>query len=76
MSTRSEFCRKLADLSLSHIDRAIALLWYYRQSQEFDERTASDLASDLLEEGFPKPNVSRLKDDLRKSKCTIKGNQN
>jgi hypothetical protein len=57
------------------VDRAIALLWYYRQTQEYDERTASDLASDLREEGFPKPNVSRLKDDLRRSNFTIKGRQ-
>jgi hypothetical protein len=75
MTTRNDFCLKLANLSLSHADRAIALLWYYRQRQEFDERTASDLASDLREEGFPKPNVSRLKADLRKSKLTIKGRQ-
>lgn len=75
MTTRSSFCCKLADLSLSHADRAVALLWYYRQTQEFDERTASELASDLREEGFPKPHVSRLKTDLRRSKFTIKGRQ-
>jgi len=29
----------------------------------------------LREEGFPKPNVSRLKDDMSKSRFTVKGNQ-
>jgi hypothetical protein len=75
MTMRSDFCRKVANLSLSHVDRAIAFLWYYRQTQEFDERTAADLALDLHEEGFPKPNVTRLKRDLRKSRLTIKGHQ-
>lgn len=52
---------------------AIALLWYYRQSQEFEERTASELANDLHEEGFPKPNVTRLANGLSKSKYAVKG---
>jgi hypothetical protein len=63
----------LAGLELSHVDRAVAFLWYYRETQEFDERTAGDLAADLHEEGFPRPNVTRLKQDLQKSRYTIKG---
>ena len=73
--SRSSFCRRLADLSLSHVDRAIALLWFYRQTQEFEERTPSDLAGDLREEGFPKPSVSRLRAALQNSRFTIKGRQ-
>ncbi|HAH44487.1 MAG TPA: hypothetical protein DCM07_06440, partial [Planctomycetaceae bacterium] len=73
MKNRSEFCADLADLTLTHIDRAVAVLWYYRQSQEFEERAASDLAADLHEEGFPKPNVTRLREDLRKSRYVVKG---
>jgi len=73
MTSRADFSRKLANLPLSHVDRAIALLWYYRHTQEYEERTAKDLASDLQEEGFPRPNVTRLKGDLRRSRFTIKG---
>jgi hypothetical protein len=73
VKTRSEFARQIATLDLSHTERAIAFLWYYRQSQEFDERSASELAADLHEEGFPRPNVTRLKADLGRSRYTIRG---
>jgi hypothetical protein len=73
MTGRSEFARKLAEHVLTHEQRAIALLWYYRQSQEFDERSASELANDLYDEGFPKPNTTRLKNDLTRSPFTIRG---
>jgi hypothetical protein len=75
MVTRSEFAKELAGLTLSHADRAIAFLYYYRETQQFEERTASSLASDLFEEGFPKPNVTHLKASLAKSKHTLKGKQ-
>ena len=73
MSDRSRFAGGVAALDLSHTDRAVALLWYYRQTQEFEERTASELASDLHDEGFPQPNVTRLSRDLGRSRLTIKG---
>ncbi len=73
MADRSRFAKGIASLELSHTDRAVALLWYYRQTQEFEERTASELANDLHDEGFPKPNVTRLNRDLASSRSTIKG---
>ncbi|UVT20813.1 MAG: hypothetical protein H8K03_02515 [Nitrospira sp.] len=73
MVDRPTFSKSIASLNLSHADRAIALLWYYRQTQEFEERTAFDLANDLHDEDFPKPNVTRLHDDLTRSRLTIKG---
>lgn len=73
MADRSRFARGIASMDLSHADRAVAFLWYYRQTQEFEERTASELASDLHDEGFPKPNVTRLNRDLARSPWTIKG---
>lgn len=73
MADRLRFAKGIASLELSHSDRAIAFLWYYRQTQEFEERTASELANDLHDEGFPKPNVSRLNRDLARSCLTIKG---
>lgn len=75
MTGRGEFSLKIADLPLSHADRAIALLWYYRQSQEFEERSAKDLAADMQEEGFPRPNITRFKEDLQRSRFTVKGRQ-
>lgn len=75
MVTRSEFAQELAKVRLSHTERAIALLYYYRETQQFEERTASALASDLSEEDFPKPNVTNLKRALSRSKFTLKGKQ-
>jgi hypothetical protein len=66
MVSRSQFAQRLAKLSLSHTDRAIALLWYYRETQSYDERSPSELAGDLHDEDFPKPNVTRLAKDLRR----------
>ena len=73
MVSRKQFAERLAKLSLSHTDRAIALLWYYRETQSYDERSPSELAGDLHDEDFPKPNVTRLAKDLRKSRYTIAG---
>lgn len=73
MVNRQEFAQRLAKLPLSHADRAIALLWYYRETQSFDERSPSELASDLHDEDFPKPNVTRLALELKRSRYTIAG---
>ncbi|NKE72168.1 DUF4145 domain-containing protein [Candidatus Manganitrophus noduliformans] len=73
MADRSRFAKGIASLDLSHAERAVAFLWYYRQTQEFEERTASELANDLHDEGFPQPNVTRLNRDLGRSRLTIKG---
>jgi hypothetical protein len=75
MVSRSEFSQHLATLYLSHADRAVALLYYYRETQEFDERSASDLAADLHDEGFPRPNVTRLRQDLTRSRFTTRGSK-
>lgn len=76
MKSRSEFARAIASLNLTALDCAIALLWFYRESQLYEERTASELAADMHEEGFSKPNVSRLEADLRRSRYTVRGNRN
>lgn len=73
MNDRSDFCNELAQLNLSHVDRAVALLWYYRQSGEFEDRTAAELASDLHNEDFPRPRVSRLDTALAASRFTVRG---
>ena len=75
MASRANFASLLAQMNLSHVDRAIAFLFYYRESQEFEERSATELAIDLAEEGFPRPNVTRLKEGLSKSKFTTRGSK-
>lgn len=73
MKSREAFCRAIAALELSHSERAIALLWFYRQTQQFEERSASELADDLRDEGFPRPNPTRLHRKLMESRFTIRG---
>lgn len=73
MRTRREFAEALAQLDLLHVDRAVALLWYYRHSQEYEERSSSDLANDLQEEGFPRPHVTRLRQGLQRSRYAVAG---
>ncbi len=73
MNTSRDFAQKLAQLNLSHLERAVALLWYYRQTQEFEERTASELANDLVVLGYSRPKVARLRERLAKSRFVVYG---
>jgi hypothetical protein len=73
VKSRAQFAQGLATFDLSHTDRAVALLWYYRYTQQYEERSASELATDLQDEGFPKPNVTRLASDLKRSPNTVRG---
>ena len=73
VTTRSDFLRRITGLGLTHTDCAIALLWYYAYTQEYEERTPSELASDLHDEGFPRPNVTRLAKGLRRSRLVVRG---
>lgn len=75
MVSREEYSKRLAKLDLSHVDRAIAFLYYYRETQEYEERSASDLTADLHDEGFPRPNVTRLRDGLAGSRLTTRGSK-
>ena len=73
MVNRAEFAQQIAKLHLTHVERAIALLWFYRETQAYDERSPRELANDLHDEHFPKPNISRFTTQLRKSRYTIAG---
>jgi hypothetical protein len=73
VKTRETFCRSIAKSDLSHCERAIALLWFYRRTQQFEERSSSELSDDLRDEGFPRANPTRLHRDLAKSRFTIRG---
>jgi hypothetical protein len=73
MRSRNQFLEAVAVSATTHVDRAVALLWYYRQTQEFEERTSGDLARDLQDAGFPTPKVSRLTEDLRRSRFVVRG---
>lgn len=73
MTTRSDFARRLSLENLNHWERAVAFLWFYRQSQEYEERTASELAEDMSDEGFPHAHVTRLRDSLLRTRFVVRG---
>lgn len=75
MTSRSEFAKRLSLEKLSVLERAIAFLWFYRQNQEYDERTASELAEDMSEEGFALANITRLRKALLKTRYIVKGHR-
>jgi hypothetical protein len=70
---RSAFVRAIARLNLTRAGQAIALLWFYRQTQLFEDRTARELADDLRDEGLGRPNVTELHRTLSRDKKTVKG---
>ena len=55
MANRKQFARQIARLGLSHVERAVAFLWFYRETQMYDERSSSELAADLHDETSQKP---------------------
>lgn len=76
MKNREDFAQSIAELKLTHAQRAVAFLWYYRQTQEYEERTASELANDLHDDGFPKPNVTKLHKALVRCRDVVRGSRN
>jgi hypothetical protein len=73
MTDRKKFIEKMAPLDLTRAGQAIALLWFYRHNQTFEERTAEELADDLRDEGLGRPNVTNLRSDLKKNPKTVNG---
>jgi hypothetical protein len=73
MNNRKVFMKSITEVDTTLVGYAIALLWFYCQVQEYDERSAGALAADLREEGFSKPNVTRLSRDLKRNKFVVKG---
>jgi len=75
MDNRKKFLTKLSQDNPTRLEQAIALLWYYNVKQEYEERSASDLVSDLEEDSFGRPNITKLRAGLKKSKLTVSGSR-
>jgi len=75
MLSRKKFIENIAPLNLTRAGQAIALLWFYRQNQAFEERSANELADDLRDEGLGKPNVKRLNAELKRNKMAVAGKE-
>ena len=73
MNDRKRFAQQISQFDLTRPEQAIAFLWFYRSTQTYEDRTASELADDLDDEGLGRPNVTHLQRDLIKSRQTVKG---
>jgi hypothetical protein len=73
LKTKSEFAKSVARTGPEQVDLAVAFLWYDRKSEQHSEKTPSELAQDLHDEGFPRPNVTRLRESLAKSRYVTRG---
>lgn len=67
------FLHALAQVKISHLDRAVALLWWYDLYADGSLRSAKELVKDLETAGYGKQNPSRLNAQLVKSNFTRKG---
>lgn len=73
MSSRSEYCNHLANLNLTQLELAIAFLWFNQDAGIATDMTASEIALQIHEEGFSRPNVTHLRSKLSSHASTIKG---
>lgn len=67
------FLKAIDKLDITHLGRAIALLWWYDSQQEGCFKTPREIADDIESAGYGKQNPSRLSTQLRKSNMTRKG---
>ena len=49
MPDRKTFAEKISQINLTRVEQAIAFLWFYRQTQTFEERTALEIEGDLAD---------------------------
>ncbi len=73
MNDRKSFAQQISQFELTRVEQAAAFMWFYRLTQTYEDRTASELAEDLEDEGLGRPNVTHLHRDLTKSRQTVKG---
>lgn len=66
------FMEQLADLAITNTERAIALLFAHRCLDQEASFSAHELDSELHSKGFPKQNLSRLREGLQNDRRTAK----
>ena len=75
MEDRRRFLQRLSEGAPSRLRQAVALLWYYEQTQQYTERSAADLARDIQDDGFGSQNITRLRQRLAGSRDTVRGSR-
>lgn len=73
-SDLDHFCERLAEVGLSQVDNAVALLWFADHFSPGVEKTVHELARQMEAATLTgKVNISRLKASLARSKHTVRG---
>jgi len=75
MIDRKKFLTKLFQDDPTRLEQAIALLWYYNVKQEYEERSVPDLVADIEGDSFGRPNITKLRQGLKKSRFTVNGSR-
>ena len=73
MDGLDSFVKAIASLGLKQVDLAIAFMWYFDRTGDESEFSPGSIAEIIHEQGFAKPNVSRLRTQLAAHRQTIKG---
>ena len=64
METPTDFLHALVDHGISNGDRAVALLWWHSRSDHNAAISPNQLAAEIEAAGYPKQNVTRMRDAL------------
>lgn len=72
MSSPDALLNHMASGNWKHVDRAVALLWWYDHTGSGAVRTARDLAETIEEAGYAEQNVSRLGNHLDQDPRVVK----
>src|SRR6266566_689047 len=66
------FLHGLSNLTISNIERAVALLWWHSRLDHGAARTPKQLVDEIVDVGYPQQNVTRLTKSLEADSRTSK----
>lgn len=73
LASLEEFASQIASMELSHVDSAVAILWYLDAKDPSSEASASELTRMMKQLALANANVTRLEAGLKKHWAVMKG---
>jgi hypothetical protein len=71
----ADFGIKVGIVDKTEVEKARLIAFYYSRIEDKLELTMSDIALGFIELSLPKPNISRLRENLRKSSILVRGSK-
>jgi len=71
-----DFCVRLAELKLNHVDKAVSILWFHDQRREGTAKTSGELSRAMRDSGIGEPHSTKLGKSLEASKHTLSKSNN